>query len=137
MTKSDDTAVATKGDLKPFVTTEHFDKALRKYATKDDVKRLDNDLKSLDAKLTKRLDMHDRQFEVILEHIDRSTRLLEKKIEEGDEKIFREVQVLLEQQYYNYIDMRKEDVELLKDKDVNHEQRLVRLESHTGLQPIS
>ncbi len=105
----DATAPATKGDLAAL-------------ARKTDVAALRKDFTELETKLSDRLDGHDRQFDTLLQTMKA----------EGEETR-RHFDVVAEKIHGDVAGVNKDEIEVLKDTDVNHEKRIGAIEGKLGL----
>ena len=105
----DDTAPATKGDLAAL-------------ALKTDVAALRKDVTALGKELSDRLDGHDRQFETLL-----------KAMKAEGEETRRHFDVVAEKIHGDVAGANKDEIEVLKDTDANHDRRIEAIEGHLGL----
>lgn len=102
--KNDDSKPATKGDLKEF-RTQTMKEYLKKFATKADLQDIEKRLESS----------------------------FEKKMVAMKDETIRHFYVVAEDMRHDYLGATKDQIEVLKDHDKDHAQRIVRLEHATGL----
>jgi len=101
---------------------------------KSDVKRLGQDLrqemKTMGQDLRQEMKTMGQDLRQEMQSMEKGIR---KDMVTMEGRILTGVQVINEQLIYDFRGAHKDEIELLKDKDTQHDQRITRLEEHVGL----